>query len=626
MKKLIRWGKSSLTGLLAVFFCFSTALSQSSPINSSIVYVDDSAFPLIKAYVSLSDQQGFPVTGLSQEDFQASEDGKVISNLKVAPILNEDQPLAIVIALDVSGSVEGKPLKNSIEAAKNFIQTLQPEDKLGLITFSEEVNTYQGLTLDHGSISSILDTVEAKGNTALYDAIGESIDLLKNQPERKVIVLLTDGYDSGIGSLTLDDCVNAANTWSTPIYSIGYGSVDSRMLDRLASLTGGFSQIQPDSTTLSGAFTNVVQNLREQYLVEFTSSFPADASEHDLDVTIDYEGTKLSTSQKFIARTGDIIINFSDIDDNSNVFGKYLFKPEFTSPAPISSFEFWVDDQLIQSVSTPPYEYKWDADSLPYGNHTLKLVATDSAGNSGVREVPVVTVPAFTPNLNDDDFVSGKYTLSAQVEPGANIVKVQYLLDGILLGESSTPPFEFEWNTKTTSPGYHDVKVSATTAEGDVLEKQVKVNVGIQKGSNVVWIALITLLAAAAVFVPIAYRRNKRIRNQNQVMANPPAGQTAGTGAVLNELNGLNPGQTWYLKEITRLGRKSSENDIPLLGLAASRFQGVIRESMGEYILESSNPENPMLLNEQPVINPATLHAGDVIRAGDSTFTFEIIG
>jgi len=109
-------------------------------------------------------------------------------------------------------------------------------------------------------------------------------------------------------------------------------------------------------------------------------------------------------------------------------------------------------------------------------------------------------------------------------------------------------------------------------------------------------------------------------------MANPPAGQTAGTGAVLNELNGLNPGQTWYLKEITRLGRKSSENDIPLLGLAASRFQGVIRESMGEYILESSNPENPMLLNEQPVINPATLHAGDVIRAGDSTFTFEIIG
>ncbi len=622
----IRLGWSLLVSLIAIVFCFSSVLSQSSPIDSSIVFIDDTAFPNVKAYVSLSDQQGFPVVGLGQQDFSASEDGTVIANLSVTPITNEDHPLAIVVAIDVSGSVEGKPLENSIEAAKNFINTLQPEDKLGLITFSEDISTYNGLTLDHASIISILDTLTADGNTALYDAIGESIDLLKNQPVRKVIVLLTDGYDSGIGSLTLDDCINAANTWSTPIYSIGYGGVDSRILDRMATLTGGFSQVQPDSTTLSGAFTNVTENLREQYLIEFTSLLPADAGEHDLDVTINYEGTKLNASQKFIARSGDISIDFSDIGENSNIFGNYLFKPEFISPAPIVSFDFSVDDQLIGSVTTPPYEYKWDADSLPYGNHIIKLVATDANGNVGTREIPVVTVPAIKLNLADDEFVSGKVILSTQAEPQANIVNVQYFLDDVFLGESATPPYEFEWNSKTTSPGYHDMKISAITADGDVLESVTRVNVGIQKGSSVIWIALITLLAAAAVLVPIAFRRNKRIKTKGQLEANVPGPQSSGSGATLNEQNGLNPGQTWYLQEITRLGRKSTENDIPLMGLSASRYQGVIRANMGEYILESISPENPMLLNDQAVTNSTVLQAGDVIQAGDSTFIFEIIG
>jgi pSer/pThr/pTyr-binding forkhead associated (FHA) protein len=92
----------------------------------------------------------------------------------------------------------------------------------------------------------------------------------------------------------------------------------------------------------------------------------------------------------------------------------------------------------------------------------------------------------------------------------------------------------------------------------------------------------------------------------------------------LKEIEGVNPGQTWSLnRDETRLGRKSSENDIHLKGTGASRYHAIIRRSGGQFVLVVLNPDNPVLVNQVAVAGQKILATGDILQAGESTFRFE---
>ena len=89
----------------------------------------------------------------------------------------------------------------------------------------------------------------------------------------------------------------------------------------------------------------------------------------------------------------------------------------------------------------------------------------------------------------------------------------------------------------------------------------------------------------------------------------------------------MSPNQTWPIStDEVRLGRKRDENDIPLKGLSASRHHAVIRCIQGEYVIFTLNPKNPVIVNDQPVIDQQILHNGDLIRAGETVLRFELPG
>ena len=93
--------------------------------------------------------------------------------------------------------------------------------------------------------------------------------------------------------------------------------------------------------------------------------------------------------------------------------------------------------------------------------------------------------------------------------------------------------------------------------------------------------------------------------------------------AVLREMEGLNPNQVWPLTaDEIHLGRKKDENDIPLQGLRASRRHADIRRYEANYVIYSLSQENPVLINNEPVVQQV-LQPRDVIQAGESIFRFE---
>jgi VWFA-related protein len=602
---------------------FSTA-AQDSAVNLQVVSVDSTAFPKVKLTFSVSDPQGFPIKSLEKASFAVSEDNKAISDFSMTPFVNTEMPLAIALVLDTSGSMTSS-LPNSVAAAKEFIKTLGPNDQVVLIAFKEKPMIIQELTTDRALLNQALDSLSAVGDSALFDSLVEAVGVLKPRTERKVVVVITDGYETGVSSFSFDQVVDEAVRWSTHLYPIGIGGVQLSNLEKLAKLTGGFAQINPDSSVISEAFSNVLENLRNQYLLEYTSTLQADGTEHDVLITYKYPDGSAVDGQRFVATPGSIDISFPDIADGQEVSGNVLFSPSILAPATIRELDIKIDSLPITKIYSTPFEFVWDSSVVETGSHVVDFTVTDTAGNVTTKSIQLNVVPAVSvsSNLVADQPVVGKFSIPLEVKAARGIAKVEFFVDQLKVAEDTELPYEFDWDTRSIRPGYHEVRFVATDLENNIGESQLRVNVEIQKNNNLIWLAFITLLVAIGVILPIARRKNRSTRNPIKPVAFSSG--ESGKIASLVEKEGLEPGKVWKLQEQeTRLGRKKDENDVPLKGMTASRFHAVINPGPDGFVLQTMHVENPVYVNGMPITEHITLKNGDVIKAGESEFLFEV--
>lgn len=602
---------------------FSSTNAQGTSVNLQLITVDSAEFPKVKVNFSVSDPQGFPIEDLQADSFTVSEDNKSITDFSIAPFNNTESPLAIVLVLDTSGSMT-RSLANSISAAKEFIATLGQNDQVALIAFKDKPVIVQELTTDRGILTQALDGLSAIGDSALFDSLVEAISVLKPRTERKVVVVITDGYETGISSFTFDQVVDESVRWSTHLYPIGIGGVNLSNLEKLAKLTGGFAQINPDDTAISEAFGNILGNLRSQYLLEYESVLQADGAEHELLINYKYPEGVVSDGQRFVATPGSISISFPDLIDGQEVSGSVRFSPSILAPAAIREMNIKVDQLQLTKILAAPFEYVWDSELVETGLHDFDFTVTDVVGNTASQSITLNVVPPVTvsSNLIADQTLAGKVPIPLNIKAARGIGNVEFYVDQVKIAEDSEFPYEFEWNTTKYSPGYHDIRFVATDLEQNVGESQLRVNVEIQKNNNLVWLALLTLLIALGVIIPIASKKNRIAKKSTKQVL--PSGVGSKKIASLVEREGLDPGHVWQLRgnEI-RLGRKVDENDIPLKGLSASRFHAVISPNSEGYVLQALHLENPVFVNGIPNTEQVTLKNGDLIKAGESEFLFE---
>ena len=116
----------------------------------------------------------------------------------VQAAVNADVGLAVVLVMDTSGSMAGEPLSLAEEAAVSFVNSLLPKDGAIVIPFADNVGAPSPLTADKQALATTLRGLQAGGSTALYDAVVAAAQSAKSAPlPRKVVVLLTDGQESG---------------------------------------------------------------------------------------------------------------------------------------------------------------------------------------------------------------------------------------------------------------------------------------------------------------------------------------------------------------------------------------------------------------------------------------------
>jgi len=174
----------------------------------------------VRVPVSVFDKAGHPVMGLRGEDFQIQEDGK---KQEVSYFSGERKPLRIALALDVSASMENK-IREVEAALRHFIDLLEPEDEILVLTFNDHVDVVQDFTSDRNRLSRVLNMLEPAGATALFDAAKEAIERVSPGPaESKAVVLVTDGMDT-VSATSWGELRELAKRSEVPVFSIGLGS------------------------------------------------------------------------------------------------------------------------------------------------------------------------------------------------------------------------------------------------------------------------------------------------------------------------------------------------------------------------------------------------------------------
>jgi VWFA-related protein len=212
---------------------------------------------------------------VSSEDLVVYEDGV---EQKIDTFQEATTPVSLVLTLDASGSMK-KSAGKMVEAARAFVATVRPEDKLGVVVFADQSVVAHDLTLDRDAVNGTIDQYSAVGGTALYDALCDSFSLVKAAPGRRAVVVLTDGRDennpgTAPGSTrTFADVTRALRETDVTLFTVGLGTkIDPERLTSIAAMTGGQAYFPTDVSELTAQYRRVTENLRHRYVVSYTST------------------------------------------------------------------------------------------------------------------------------------------------------------------------------------------------------------------------------------------------------------------------------------------------------------------------------------------------------------------
>lgn len=296
--------------------------------EGDVVRVDTT---LVTVPVSVLDRQGRFVPNLRREDFSVLENG---AEQSIAYFETAEKPFTVALLLDVSPSTQFH-ISEIQEAAIAFAKQLRPQDRVLIISFSDEVLLLTEATNDISTITQVvLGNLKEGNSTRLYDAVHLAVkERLDRIPGRKAMVLFTDGVDTGSFSSTYQSTLYEAEELDALIYPVRYDTSDymrafqnagsgnvtvvtrssnwpfgsrtttqtisgppinggvpvpgttkadydraDQYLHALADKSGGRLYQANDRTQLSEAFTRIAQELRWQYSIGYYPKAATDES------------------------------------------------------------------------------------------------------------------------------------------------------------------------------------------------------------------------------------------------------------------------------------------------------------------------------------------------------------
>jgi len=271
MKRLLL---TVVTGLVILAGATTPAAGQeigdAAKAELEIIDADASAYPAVTFAVSVP--VAIAADTLGPDAFALTEDGEA---RQVSSALVED-PIDVALIIDTSGSMAGDPLGAAKAAAAAFVSRLPANARVSVTGFGQDVNRAVAFTTDREAINDAIVSLEARGETALYDALGDAARSFDREGRRSVVVL-SDGGDT-VSTTTLDASRDAILSSESSLYAIALetGESDFAGLQRLASGTNGVLVDTGNLDALFTSFGEVANRLNNQYRLSYQSSASGD--------------------------------------------------------------------------------------------------------------------------------------------------------------------------------------------------------------------------------------------------------------------------------------------------------------------------------------------------------------
>jgi Ca-activated chloride channel homolog len=295
------WSRLVFAGLLAAASASLLAQQQAEPLFRS-------GTDIVSVFSTVLDDQQRLIPDLEADDFEILDNGKP---QPVALFLNDVQPISVVVMLDTSASMTHE-LDTLRVATEQFLLRLLQEDKGRVGAFNDKIEFSGGFTNNRDELVSAVKDLDYGNETRLWDAIAASLDELKSQDGRRVVLVFTDGDDTssriGLGSL-----VDRARNEEVMVYAIGLETTyfdglrtvrsrPARGLKRLTDETGGGFLELKKTTDLGRAFSRVAQELHSQYVIGFRPT-ELDGKVHKLVVRVKKPGMTARARRSYVAAT-----------------------------------------------------------------------------------------------------------------------------------------------------------------------------------------------------------------------------------------------------------------------------------------------------------------------------------
>jgi len=257
-----------------------------SELTVRINQVETCPGPVVTAYVSVTDQGEFPVTGLTKNDFSVTENGTLIVGAPTdVSFVSNNADISVALAMDYSGSItsEQDNVDDMEESVAQFVDQIGVDDEAEIVKFDDIVEIVQNFTSDKNDLKAAIYAEFDYGiNTRLYDAVVKAVDdIALRLKDRRAVILISDGKDDdGSGNQLsdndLNDAINYAKANDVPIFTIALGNFNSTILQQLADDTGGQFYEATTSDNLRTIYQQLADVLfHDQYILTYTSGLGA---------------------------------------------------------------------------------------------------------------------------------------------------------------------------------------------------------------------------------------------------------------------------------------------------------------------------------------------------------------
>jgi len=252
----------------------------------SILQINKDNFPEIKLSVSIVNKKGDPVS-VPPDLFEIRENGNMVmaSVQKVKGGEDIDVPITVLLVIDrspsmleeVGGKKTGEPFKRAKAAALEFVSKLSPIDKIKIIAFDYEVLPLGDYTEDKKYYIDKLNKLKVGKGTGLYNALKYSVEDLAKIEGEKAVIFLTDGINDvrkaspEVKKITLQDGLKIAKDHTVPVYTIGFGGADEKILSRIAEETHSIFFKAASSEKLRELYLKIHMIIENQYIISYQS-------------------------------------------------------------------------------------------------------------------------------------------------------------------------------------------------------------------------------------------------------------------------------------------------------------------------------------------------------------------